>query len=589
MVLNLLILPKNTDKNFESKRKFDDFIGKEFCLVKYFSLENISSNLDLKKNDVIERVKKLPFFDSLFLLSRIDLYLGLLSPNNTNVQTDLIDLLFSIDTKKLIKNELNYQGDNSIIFHRQQIYYLISLIINHSNTKKIIGISSELSNEIGILLLFVNSLINKDSNNDKKKYPKLYSLDGKDLFNPHKMTGLIWKSIHFNLSTSIDWTLELSRAHIIYNDIEEGRIFSRAFFDKTGIEINNLLITLLLFISKFTNNSDNLIPLNGMLHFQEYFSNTSNNISIDVYYKILNLFSDNSYSLKEKYQTSLKHFENPEVNFEFLYEKPIIEVEKGMFICLSIPYLIKRGLFDILEIFRNKLDKNDFIIISSGLRSAYEGYIKALMKKGFPKLENDLYPKIHFKKSGSTQIGDALIDYGDKIVIIEIKAQKIEKKIKLSSNIGDIKRGLEKFLTKKGAKQLDKRIREFKEGKIKIEGIDPKKIKNYYPILISCIEELPQHLYISEYYQELLKSENLLQDFDIKPLTILNIKETEFIMELIEEKRLNLCDLIDEKIKKDFHISFWNFLVKNYNLIYPKILHNKLESFIYSAIKKIKP
>jgi hypothetical protein len=193
--------------------------------------------------------------------------------------------------------------------------------------------------------------------------------------------------------------------------------------------------------------------------------------------------------------------------------------------------------------------------------TAYENYIKNILIEIFP--DTGFSKRIYFGIGKRKSRYDAVIDYGDELVWIEVKSVIIQKKYKLSESISDIERGLESFLTKKGAKQIHNSINSFKKGQLQIGNIKPENIKKHWPVIISCIEDIPENYLLRKFYKKILEDNDLLQGSDIAPLVILTLTEFDYIMELLKNG-YSFLELFKEKNSKEEkrQISFWNYLIK---------------------------
>lgn len=281
-------------------------------------------------------------------------------------------------------------------------------------------------------------------------------------------------------------------------------------------------------------------------------------------------------NLATELSRTFKHFDQEYYNFEFLKESPLLEFTPNRYLCLSFPYLIMkatRGIYEIIRSQLNEQEKNEF---SSAVGDSYEFYVKELIYQTYA---NPLAQRFFAKKSKRTEVSDGVLDYGDNLFFFEIKAKTMKKKNKLGNSIRDIEGGLNDFIIRKGAKQLHKRITEFKAGQISLSEISPQRIKKYWPVLITCIEEIPQFEIITDHYTQLLKKYDLLQAPDIQPLTIINLQEIEFILSLVEQGH-SLVKLFQQKQTSYYSKeSFKNFLIVEYDqhFIRPRSLDKSLE------------
>jgi hypothetical protein len=270
--------------------------------------------------------------------------------------------------------------------------------------------------------------------------------------------------------------------------------------------------------------------------------------------------------------------------FEWLKEKPLLEFEQGRYICLSLFYLIYSMSRGISGRLRRIMGEEYGDKASEYLAKSYEDYIHTLMEKAYTRTDRFFHTSFN-----GIEITDGIIDYGDKLICIEVKSGAIEKRYSISNKYRDIELALNPFFVKKGASQLDKRIDDIRSERVKIKCIDPHIIKRYYPVLIMCSDPLPMYNILTGQYYNILKNNNILQKPYIAPLTILDIEEFEVIMELVEQRGISFIDLIDKKLNDPSTVewSFKNFIIEKERLPYErtKQLNQVLETLL-QQIKK---
>ncbi|UMZ72961.1 hypothetical protein ACONDI_00500 [Natranaerofaba carboxydovora] len=115
-------------------------------------------------------------------------------------------------------------------------------------------------------------------------------------------------------------------------------------------------------------------------------------------------------------------------NFEFLKESPILEIETNRYICLSFPYLISRAVNGVREIVRTRVTDRFNGELGKALGDAYEEYVNSILKETYS-YYNHFAPRVINKKNKSIQVSDGVIDYGDEVIFIEVKAKSIQKNI----------------------------------------------------------------------------------------------------------------------------------------------------------------
>jgi hypothetical protein len=354
--------------------------------------------------------------------------------------------------------------------------------------------------------------------------------------------------------------MELGRVILIFNSVE-GKTFLEKFEEATGIDLKCFWEIGYIVYLKYLSSED-FLP-NGLVLEKKDFLLYLKNIPMDKVDRTLQLLSANLDTITSLHKEKINAFGNENYNFEFLREKPLLEFETGRYICLSMPYLIRKITSGILEIIKELLGTEKF---NDELRDVfskcYETYVANLTRDTYDSPYADRFFK---RKYNKIEISDGVIDYGDRLVFLEVKAVSIQKRYRLSEEYTMLEEALRPFLTRKGAVQLDKRIMEFKAGKIKINEIDRNKIMYYYPVLITCLDPLPIYPRIAEEYIRIMEKNNILQQYGVCKLTIVTLHEYEYIMKLVEQGE-SFIEIIKRKNSSEDsrQMSMLNFLILNY-------------------------
>jgi uncharacterized membrane protein SirB2 len=147
------------------------------------------SDLDMKcltKEQLIEQIKKLPRLDTLFLLSRIDVFLTKNSQTENNIQECLVEKIFTKDIAIRIKQILK-SGNFEAVFCSQQIYYCMGLVLQYGHDDYRADINKLLP-ALGELLLLLNEFCDDDN-----------ALDNEQVRNK-QLIGRMWRLGHYDFA-----------------------------------------------------------------------------------------------------------------------------------------------------------------------------------------------------------------------------------------------------------------------------------------------------------------------------------------------------------------------------------------------------
>jgi hypothetical protein len=510
--------------------------NKPIGIAAFISFNDLIPNSQIEEYEIIKSIKKLPMIDILFYLSRIESFLSFQGYSNPKTQTSLIDYIFQENIVSDLKS-LMEKSIHKILFHHQQTYYFYGLILKYANNNVRTASPDELLHNLGIILIHLNGIIEMKMKEETISMIKSRNLSPKDI-----LQGEFWRLGNFSNIHDQNPKTELALIYNIYYRSFENKEFNELFEKAIGTSIEKYIYIVGLIIGFWYDKKDEFITNNLTLNIELIFK--SSKIPFNEVRSVFNLFSANIDNLIEIYESRMQSFKNELINFEYLREKPLLEFKPNNYFSLSIPFLITRAIHNIPDLLREqKLSKGDLQLLNDFKGNAYETYIQQILSEVY---NNENSKRFYVLKSKRTEICDGVIDYGDKLIFVEIKAKQFQKKHRYFNTRDEIKDALKNFLTEKGAAQLSKRINQFKNNVIKIAEIDSSRIKKYYPVLITCFDAIPQFSFMFDLYNDILKSANLLQGKDISPLTIISISEFELIIDQIENG-MSFCDLIDER------------------------------------------
>lgn len=552
----------------------------------YFDPESIDSDLKVTMEMMMERYfERLPIFDGLMKLSNIERYLFRQGSNETDVQLELLNKIFACpsDDPERERFELLVQVISRIVskstkpevvlFHYKQLYFCMAAIIRHSKVQE-----GEITyKSIGIALLQINSLLNKASNNNKTTDSNPQNQF--TLPNTHKkrndvVVSSLWEAYQFSLVHSDKALLELARVHIIFYKTSTGKFFREEFLKSVGIELKTFWCICFTIFSGWLSSSNKPDFYTFALNqdaIKSLFPTESDAISN--IFEILSADLEVMKKLDETKRNKRTEIE-PDKNFLFLEEKPMLK-RNEQYICLSLPYFINWVYSDIVSLtslFLKARGKN----LPGDFGGAYEEYVKLLLKKVYEIVSkgSKQVSRIHFVKSKGIEIADAILDYGDSLILIEVKAKLRRERMK-SIEPEHIKNRLKALLEIKGHKgkpQLEKRIEEFRRGETHIPGINSASIKNYWPVIVTCRAEFPQCGELYRYYNQILQEEGCFQGEYFKPLTIIDLKELEVILELARKGHSFLYLLKERHNKENVNNTFRDLLSYKYSCKEPSDL-----------------
>jgi len=541
---------------FSPNKTNNNEIDKKHGVYTYFDLREVDKTYKPDPNQIIDIVKTLPVNQSIQFLSVLSRILFLKKPYEFEKQKSILDLM-KISNPDYFLQYLKTKKFN-VIFHPHQILFCFCLIIQYGNNK--VRFNGDFKHHANIfqILIYINTILSpKDTEN---------TIDTTKVLGHLWQLNFLWAPYNNNLKQ------EFARTFYLFYKKDDKNEFSQCFESITGNKIEDYIAAFFA-IYAYTGSDDlNTIINNTTFDLSGLFKNCKG-INLGIIKQITHYLSDTKGKLKQNLKRKYKYLGNEKINFETLYEKPICEIENGKHVCLSLEFLLhnlNRGLVDfekriMRDIIRNNPQELESLKkiedrIAKYTGTIYENYIYELLKNIYT--DEGYSKRLYRGKSKSIEIGDAVIDYGDKLIIIEVKSMALQKKCKLTQNLVEIKKGVKSFFTDKGFKQIDSTIKKLKLGDIAIGNIEPSKIKKFYPVVVSCIDDLPNRGFFIDFYNSILKKKKLLQTPDIGPITILSLKEFENLMNVLYAGNDFVKIIEDKNTIKNYHLPFMNYLTQ---------------------------
>jgi len=493
----------------------------------------------MSEAELIELVRKIPLEEGLIVLSWLNNVLSQENIADWNVQEKLINTMLEPELKRKIISFINQNsGKFDIVFHFQQIFICSKYILQYGSKKS--------PNESNWLYYLGRALF---SINESFEESNERILSGDEL------AKIFWLNLNFGAITNNNNVgIEIARAYKIFNKIPKGEKIYEIFNNCLGFQLDTYWSILFLLYSRhivgeaFNKSRIDFLLKPGLLY------SKVKGVDPQQVERVFDFLSSNLEEINKSIHSKQIAFKNFTYDFMCFLEKPLLKFRDGEFVCLSFPHLVfflSRGIFELLRKETAKEQKDE---LGSAVGAIFQGYVENELKGFFPSY------RLHFGKRKRIEISDGIIDYGDKLVWLEVKAMAIKKGFKLSDKIDDIEKGLKDFLTRKGARQLHKNISRFRDGEIKLEGVEPSKIKEHWPVIISCLEEIPQFSIVRKIYNDILSENGLLQDDGIKPLIILNITDFDLMLYCMNIFRKSFIELLKGFLDNPHCFSFQNYL-----------------------------
>ena len=236
-------------------------------------------------------------------------------------------------------------------------------------------------------------------------------------------------------------------------------------------------------------------------------------------------------------------------DLRYLRTFPLVDVGDGRYFVPSIDLVVDRFttrvVFDIFD----ELDDRGKKEFGAYFGSLAENYAHEILQSSLG--EPGISTGIWYKPSQYESLGDAG-EGPDAIVLVQqeaaIDAMFFEVKSSRPNNIGLIQGDMSRLRqswqrdligtpsNKKGARQLDRAITNFRSGLLNIPGIDQRMIRNIKPIIVT-VDTWPFWLEVYDLCVEDVKENDLLLQNNVEPLEILSMYDLEMLAAYVANGR----------------------------------------------------
>lgn len=283
-------------------------------------------------------------------------------------------------------------------------------------------------------------------------------------------------------------------------------------------------------------------------------------------------------SLRQGVEKDLSFNRAWQFDFTTFRDHPLVSIpgnEQG-FTCLAFPFLIEKMASGIYHTILNSWLEGDpeRDSFQSYWGTVFEQFVNDRLREGFPIsiLANRFYANPYFskKKNRSIEVSDAVLDYGDSLVIMEHKGGYLSLDEKYSDDVNKLLDGIaKKFGLNKALKQLPRIIGLlFNEDNEKrdtfsvldenrrpvntFDAVDVGRIRKVYPVLV--VQDFSMSLgfvnrRLKMQFKEKMQEYKISSNVHIRPLTLLTVENLENVLEHLDE--IKLTDFLDEYAREE--------------------------------------
>lgn len=527
---------------------------------------------------VYSKLKKYRFSDAINVLSRIDLKLGYHQAGLFDRQVELLDNMGYHD----IINKYNLyikahpevqQLGRQIFFHEHQIYNAVKLCLRHCTFRRTKIRKGAWRALVDVLLIINDHLtphnIEKLPRKQIEKMQILQYFIRNALF--HKQDGprhLIsrWYELVFE-----SYKL-LSKDNPNYIDLET------SFTTRYGMKPYDYLNICLALFTCWFGLEDRQIN-SGEVTLDSAGIKAKYKMNKRVFNKVLKEVS----ATIRWYRQKIPETKFNPYDFLPLQKKPVLR-KKSSLHCLSKKFLVEKfttAFYHMMIDCFSGSHVDDFLTFFGEI---YENYLKTIFDNEFnrSKVNRLFFGSLKYKKGrNSIESCDGIIDHSNSLLVMEFKAKLFAYDF--------LAKGKDKYFQNKfneiifrSARELNTTIDDFNNGILLIPGINNRRIKYFFPVIIS-LQPIPMIKILNNHIADELKKKGYLQQPNVAKIEIIDTYELEIMLAIRNHTGKSLVDLIKEKRINgfdDFSISDYIFQKYTNMDLSPKHIKDKFNQIV---------
>jgi hypothetical protein len=262
---------------------------------------------------------------------------------------------------------------------------------------------------------------------------------------------------------------------------------------------------------------------------------------------------------RQAYRRDSFRSQNSAYNFLEIQRHPLLHIRKNRAVCLSRRFLIERigsGLHHRFLSIGSETEKRRYLNFCGVL---FEEYVRRICNRMYH--DGRFASRITYGRN--LEAADGWIVYPPAAIVLEAKASRFTLDIFLEGRFGGFEKKFRENILE-GARQLDRVIRDFKNGSFTINGLTASTLSVFYPVIVTQ-QYIPLDLYLSEYIRDTIQSEELLAAPGIHPIQIIHIEDLEHL-EAIVATGTSFLDLLNKRESNSVwkHWPFSNFLFEQF-------------------------
>jgi len=485
---------------------------------------------DITPDELTQLIKSISCTTWLLILAKISSAFVNSKSHAPELQTSLARMIFPKDI--LGKIEKLTKGDyNGVPLNNWQIAMIakIALLESELQTQEPNGLIDQRA--IGRCLLGVNDYISSTDfksgppHSGKEYQPLLESIIRVLSFqlseNPKHVL-----SRYYDLLIKLPSTPQATsiKNHLLITDLFESLLkFPLALFLTLGFSV---------FAQYETAWKDNKLPSNDniIINRDKYFGNT--NISKDKCDRFLDFITINKTDFIRQYRQKYPDDFGLLNDFNILRNRPLISISDHQAVSINLQWLYQKIGEGVFWEISDRLGEDNNKPFRTFFGELYQLYFTNIFQRMYPTgiLQQRAFYDIKYDKDKRSS--DAILYYPNTLVFVEAKWPTLRmEQTTIPGNLDAFNLDCDNIIVE-AAKQLDRNIHDFEKGILPLNGVNPKDIHTYYPVVVTA-RPFPLGLLVTSHILERVRKAGFLSSRGIRTLEIISIEELEYLEPLI--------------------------------------------------------
>jgi hypothetical protein len=255
-------------------------------------------------------------------------------------------------------------------------------------------------------------------------------------------------------------------------------------------------------------------------------------------------------------------------DFRPFMDRPLYAVRDDVIVPLHLGYLEARFTNAIYWTISDHLQGEDRRKFRRFFGRVFELYVRRSLQRAIRDeagLARRVFPEFTYPtRYGERKTSDVVLVYPRTAIFIDATAMRIRfEATAVSSDVAAFDTDVDRIIVDK-ARQLTKRIRDFRAGLYNFGGVVGRDVDSIYPVVVT-IQSIPESTVIWGRIRDRLASQGLLSDRGVEPLQLMDVEELE-ILETILPQGVSLLDILQARAAdtERRNIGLKNFLIARY-------------------------